>query len=216
MKRIVSLVVLIAFVAGCGVVPMTDRERTVTESALLGGAAGAALGAYLGDRLKDDPVLGAFIGGWLGMLGGGLYGQHVANQKNNFVGQEEYLDGCIREAQKVNTQTRHYNASLKNDIYSIEQEASRLRSQYNQGLVQRSALKAKQEEVDQKFEEAVKQLRRTSDEILIQKEVRRREAYASQQKLAEMDAEIAQLEQSAEELAQSTDALASISRRVRV
>jgi len=66
------------FVAGCaGSQPLSTREEGTGLGALLGGGAGAAIGAATG-----HPALGALIGAGAGGVGGYAVGNSMQNQEN--------------------------------------------------------------------------------------------------------------------------------------
>ncbi|HLW70026.1 MAG TPA: glycine zipper domain-containing protein [Candidatus Binataceae bacterium] len=66
------------FVAGCaGSQPLSTREEGTGIGALLGGGAGAAIGAATG-----HPALGALIGAGAGGVGGYAVGNSMQNQEN--------------------------------------------------------------------------------------------------------------------------------------
>src|SRR5437868_2141753 len=65
----VALAVLIAGAAGC--------ETKAGTGALVGGAAGAGLGAIIGKQSHGRTAEGALIGGAVGAIGGGLIGNEM-------------------------------------------------------------------------------------------------------------------------------------------
>lgn len=217
MKKTVSVLLFMIFLSGCVTVSpnMSDRELTVTQAAFVGGVSGAALGRWLGEAINDDPVLGEALGRLLGFTLGSQYGHHVANQKEAFVKQEYYLEACIGEAEKINVQSQEYHAQLTSEIHDLDQQVERLLSAYNSGELKKSELKKEQKYVEAKLEEASKKLERARDELLIQKEVLRREV-SSHPKVKVLEDEIAKLEAIVEELSESTEALATINQRMQV
>jgi uncharacterized protein YcfJ len=74
MKRLASVIGLVALLGGCAA-PMTQRERAT----LTGGALGAGAGALIGSAV-DHPGRGALIGGGIGALGGALLGDQMEGQ----------------------------------------------------------------------------------------------------------------------------------------
>lgn len=214
LKKIVSFLLLIALTAGCA----TDRQRTQAQGAGLGAAAGAAVGAAIGAATggKGGAVKGALIGGGIGLIGGLVYANHVANLKAQYASEEDYLDACIAAAENVNRETQQYNASLEREIKDQEQEVDRLVKAYNNRQVTKAALKKKQQSLQTDLDEAQKRLQRAKDEIVIQREVLRREQGKSQAQLAKLDGKIKQLEQSVAELEQTTNHLAAIQQRMSI
>ena len=72
MKRVVACVVTMSSVAG-----MTGCETKAGTGALIGGAAGAGIGAIAGKQSHGHTVGGALIGGAVGALGGALIGNEL-------------------------------------------------------------------------------------------------------------------------------------------
>jgi osmotically inducible lipoprotein OsmB len=69
MKRLLSIVMVLVFLAVAGCAGMSPRQ----QRALSGGAAGAAGGAALGAITGGSPAVGAAVGGGTGAIVGGLW-----------------------------------------------------------------------------------------------------------------------------------------------
>ncbi len=111
---------MVVWIIGCA----TDQQRTKAQGAGLGAAAGAAVGTAIGAVAggKEGALKGALIGGGIGLIGGYAYATHVANLKAQYVKEEDYLDACITSAEKVNQETRQYNAYLESEIRDQDQD----------------------------------------------------------------------------------------------
>lgn len=219
MGKLVSMILITVILAGCAT--MTDQERTTGEGAGLGALTGAVTGAVVGAVIdgKEGAKKGAIIGAAIGLIGGAAYGDHVANKKAEYVTQEDYLNACIAEAARVNEETRQYNAALRGDIVDLDEEVSRLVNLYNNKQITKSDLRKEQKTVQAKLDEAETRLQRARDEALIQREVLQREQKgesADQERLAKLEAEIESLEQTAAELDEQAQALASINDRMSI
>lgn len=216
LKKLICLITLVIInLNGCVTAMIEDdRQRTVTEAALLGGGSGALIGGLLGEFVKGQPVLGAIVGAVLGTTAGGAYGNHVANKKAEFASQEAYLDACILEAEQILQQTKQYNRALRGDIRSLNLEVNKLVNAYYRKQLTKIDLEEKQHDIQARFKEATEQLKRATDELLIQQEVRRREQQQPNASIAQLDAKITQLERNVYELGQYTQALASINQRL--
>src|SRR5215475_9173201 len=103
-RQMIGVMLSTALLAGCA----TDRERTQAEGTGTGAIVGAALGAGLGAIFGGGKgaAIGAGAGAAAGALGGYALGTHVANQKQNFARQEDYLDAVIASARQMNEQTQ--------------------------------------------------------------------------------------------------------------
>jgi uncharacterized protein YcfJ len=215
-KRGVSMILLAVLMAGCAT--MTDKEQTTAEGAGIGAVSGAVIGAGVGYATggEEGAIKGALIGAGVGLIGGAVYGNHVANKKEEYATTEDYLDACILEAQKVNEETRQYNAALEGEVQDLDQEVTRLMNLYNDKQIAKTDLEEEQEIVQAKLDEAETQLQRARDEVLIQREVLKREEGQSEEKLVELEAQIGELEQTIAELDEQTESLASINDRMSI
>src|SRR6266852_3957822 len=95
-KQIIGVMLSTALLAGCA----TDRGQTQAEGAGVGALGGAALGALTGYALggAKGAAIGAAAGAGVGAGAGYVYGTHVANQKEKFAREEDYLDAVINSA----------------------------------------------------------------------------------------------------------------------
>lgn len=90
MKRVISILSLVALLGGCAA-PLSQRER----STLTGGALGAGAGALIGNAV-GHPGRGALIGGGLGALGGAAIGDQMQGQYER----QEYHARELEEQQR--------------------------------------------------------------------------------------------------------------------
>ena len=97
-----------------------DRTRTQTEGTLGGAGIGAVLGAALGAALggRDGALKGAAIGAGVGAIAGLAYGTSVANKKEAYATEEEWLEACLAEVQTANQQAAAQNSRLKTTLAS--------------------------------------------------------------------------------------------------
>lgn len=224
LKKVVSSVLLVTLLSGCaGIMERLqqgnkagDKDQTVAEGAVQGGVTGALLGALVGYAIDGErgAKTGAIIGAGVGLIGGAAYGNHVANQRAKFASEEEYLNACITEADQYNKKLRQYNAALQDEIATLRAQVNQLVDAYNRGKVTKADLQDAKKTVDARHAEAQQALKRTQDEVKIQKEVYQKEQRQSKQQLAQLDGQIKQLEQSAAELERQTQELAGISQRM--
>lgn len=216
LKKSICVILLAGLLAGCA--DMSDRTRTLLEGIGVGTAAGAGLGAAIGALAggKSGAWKGAMLGGIAGALVGYGVGSHVADQKEKFASDEEYLDAVIQNAREANEQTKAYNAHLSDEIKKLDQETALLVSQYNQKKVTKAALDNEKERLEAKLTESEKVLQAVKDELAIHKRVLAQEKDQSQDQLNALQEQIAELERNRAELEQQVDTLASIKTRVSV
>ncbi|MFL5624161.1 MAG: hypothetical protein ACJ788_01020 [Ktedonobacteraceae bacterium] len=213
-KQIIGVMLSIALLAGCA----TDRGQTQAEGtgagAVIGALTGAAVGALAGG--KKGAIIGAAAGAGVGAGAGYAYGNHVANQKEKFAREEDYLDAVINSAQQMNEQTQQYNASLRSEVNTLDRETALLVRQYNQRAITRGELQKEEQRLATKISEAQKQLQRLGKEMEIQRGVLAKEQGQSQEHLKKLQMEVAELERQKTELEQHINRLASIKTRVAV
>jgi len=213
-KQIMCVMVSAALLGGCA----TDRERTQAEGTGVGAVGGAALGALTGYAFggAKGAAIGAAAGAGVGAGAGYLYGTHVANQKEKFAREEDYLNAVIYSAQQTNEQTRQYNDSLRSEIYNLDQETALLVNQYNQKAMTKTQLQKEEQRLATKISEAQKQLQKVHNELEIQKRVLAQEKGQSPEHLKQLQIQVKELEQNKAELEQHINRLASIKTRVAV
>ena len=215
-KQILGLVLVTALTAGCA----TDRGRTQGQGAVVGTVTGAAAGAAIAAAAtKGDPtaiLIGAGAGAVTGLIAGLLVAKHVADQKEKFAREEDYLDAVITSAQQMNAQTQQYNASLQSEINTLDQDTAVLITQYNQRASTKAELHKEEKRLAAKISEAQKQLQKVNKEVDIQKSVLTKEQGQSQEHLNKLQTQVRELEQNKAELEQHINRLASIKTRVAV
>ncbi len=210
MKRISMLpitVILIVNMTGCSQPNMTDSQRTKAEGTGIGALGGALLGAAIGG--KKGAAWGAALGG----IAGYAYGTHVANEKAKYARKEDWLNACIASAQKVNHDTRSYNAKLSRKIA----DTKRLVSLYKQNKISKSKLRAQKPLIDSERKTANKMLQNAQHELKAQQGVlrdARKTSNASESK--RIQNEINVLQQQISQLKKNTSTLASLSAAVAV
>jgi uncharacterized protein YcfJ len=116
--RSTAAVTALAFVTSCANI-QDDQTRTRTEGTLAGGAIGALAGGIIGHQ-SGRGFEGALIGAGIGSLAGLAVGDHVARKKARYASQEAWLDACIAQAERVNSNARAFNRSLSSKISGLE------------------------------------------------------------------------------------------------
>ena len=216
--KVIAVVMMICLLSGCATT-MSDSSRTKAEGTAAGAGAGALLGGLIGALSGggDDALVGAAIGAGVGGLAGFAYGSHVAKQKEKYASEEQWLDACIASAQKVNQETKAYNAALKQDLSTLEAETEALALAYEQKDARKEAMISEKKKVDTRLAEANKVLERARFELKNQETALADAQQSGQQVQAdEMDAQIAELKEAVAELKGHTESLASISARMAV
>lgn len=209
-----TLICLLCMVTGCANI-QDDGARTRTEGAGTGAAVGALTGALLGQVLGGDTsstLIGAAIGGAVGGAGGYAYGNHVANQKEQYAKEEDWLEACIADAKKTNAAMVSYNNDLSQQIVHLRRDTEALRQQYTDAKTRKSKLQAKKKEVDGLARSADKELAAARSELAAQETVVAEARKIGQSDYAQtLDNQLETLKGNIRELEKQTEELASMS-----
>jgi uncharacterized protein YcfJ len=208
MKKMISFLILVVFITGCS--SMSDRSNTIAQGCLVGTGIGAALGAVVGELAGDNAAAGAAIGGTFGAVVGCGYGNHVANKKEAYANEEEWLNDCIASTCRINEETIQYNESLKYEIAQLDKEINELVALYNTKQIDKATLEEQRRIVQAKLDEANKKLGRAKDEIRMQQTALASAKNSSPQKVAKLENEINKLENSVASLEKEAEKLIAI------
>lgn len=222
MKQFLAIVLVVMMVtvsiSGCTSIK-DDRKRTQTEGAAVGAGVGAVVGSVIGYAIggKRGALAGAAIGAGAGGVAGYAYGTHVADEKEKYAKEEDWLDDCIASAEKVNEDTRQYNNQLAGEIEVLDVETKKLQQDYTQKKVKRAALVQEKKTVDASLVNAQEKLKRARFELENQEQVLA-DARTNNQSEYEikLSVEIEKLKGHIAELEAHTEALASMSQRMSV
>ncbi len=199
--------------SGCA--GMNDSDTTRAQGAGVGAAGGAAAGGLLGQLIGKDStstLLGAAIGAVVGAGAGYIYGNHVANQKEKFASQEDWLDACIASASKTNQETRAYNEKLAAEINSLKARSKVLKKDYKKKTATRAQMFAQQQKVEKTLKTAQQQLDKAKYELKEQQTVVQQiKPGESPEQSRALDNRIADLKKAVNDLEKKTETLASLS-----
>lgn len=192
----------------------SDSTRTKQEGSMMGAVVGGLLGAALGgDNMGKGALIGAVVGAGLGYV----VGDEIAERKEKYASEEDFLDGEIISAQDLNVTAEQYNASLVRDIERLDAQTGSLRSEYAAGRVTRDQLVAERETVQAKIDATGKVLDDLNKEheikVAIYDEQLQKRGIEDVQ-VERLEYEIAQLKQNIDELNQHSQQLASIDERL--
>jgi hypothetical protein len=117
---LLSLIVVMGL-TGCQ--NMSDRDITIGQGAAGGAALGGITCALAGGDTKTcfaSAAGGAVVGGGAGYL--------VAQHKQRYANDEQFLDGEIAQTSQLNDELAKYNRQLEQEIANIDAEIADLRS----------------------------------------------------------------------------------------
>lgn len=210
----VTLICLLSMITGCANI-QDDGDRTRSEGAGTGAAVGALTGALLGQIFGGDTsstLIGAAIGGAVGGAGGYAYGNHVANQKEKYAREEDWLEACIAEAKKTNEAMARYNNDLRQQIDGLRRDTKALEHQYADAKTRNANLQEKKKVVDGLARAAEKELTAARSELAIQNAVVVDARDSGQSDYAQtLDNQLETLKANIKELEKQTEELASMS-----
>ncbi|MBM9519420.1 hypothetical protein JWG39_06245 [Desulforhopalus vacuolatus] len=194
---------------------MNDSDTTRAQGAGVGAAGGAAAGVLLGQIIGKDSsatLLGAAIGAAMGAGAGYLYGNHVANQKEKFASQEDWLNACIASATRTNQEARAYNNKLAAEITSLQARSRALKRSYKKKIATRGDMLAQKQKVENTLKTAQKNLAKVKYELKEQQTVVQQiKPGESLQQSRILDSRIADLKKAVNNLEKKTATLASLS-----
>lgn len=199
--------------SGCA--GMNDSDTTRAQGAGVGAAGGAAAGGILGQLIGKDStstLLGAAIGAAVGAGAGYFYGNHVANQKEKFASQEDWLNACIVSATKTNQETRAYNEKLAAQITSLKARSKALKKSYKKKTVTRAEMLAQKQKVENTLKTAQRHLDKAKYELKEQQTVVQHiKPGESPEQSRVLNSRIADLKKAVNNLEKKTETLASLS-----
>lgn len=138
---IIFLLAIVLIFNGCA---SFDKKTMIVLGVITGGLIGAAIG--------DSK--GAITGIALGAVAGHLYNEHIANKRESFPSDKEYLEACKESARNISEETMNYYASLEIDLSVLKPENS----------VHKRIFQVR-------LDESLQKLARAQDELLIQLQV---------------------------------------------
>ena len=221
MKKIIQLL-LIALISvslvGCANIK-DDSTRTKTEGTLLGGGLGAGLGALVGGLAggSQGALIGAGIGLGVGALGGFFVGKHVADKKAEYASREDWLDACIEHSERLNAETRQYNAHLRHDIQVLDKQSASLAAEYRNRKISRDKLRAAQNDSKRLLNDSQKTAAQLEKERAKQRQVANEaRSLGDTRRAKKLDQEIAKLDKEIKQMRENNKKLANISMRLAV
>lgn len=191
-----------------------DYNRTLAEGLVIGTVGGAALGAGIGAAVTRNRGAGALIGAGIGALAGamigGATGNYYAEKKQKYANEEDRLDSMIADAEAYNAKaastlatTRAIVAEDQQRLTTIDQEVAANRMSKAQAERQLAGVDRRRQLLKDTI--ASQQARR--DEWRQAAAEARRDS--GNPKVAEVDQQIARLENQIALMQQELDALNS-------
>lgn len=149
--------------AGCATTE--DGQRTQREGALVG----AGLGALIGGLIAGEE--GALIGAAVGGAAGFGVGSEIANRKEEYASAEEFYDGQIAHAQRVNRELANANLRLAEQNNQRRIRVAQMTRAAADGRADRAAVRAERAEIRRERKGLENQIAAVEKEIKIQEQV---------------------------------------------
>jgi chromosome segregation ATPase len=197
--------------SGCA--SMDDQERTRTE----GTTAGAIIGGLLGYAVDDER--GAAIGAALGAGAGYAIGNEVAKRKQAYASTEDFLNGEIARVREFNQTTVAYNEQVRAEVARLEMEADRMQARVASGEVARDELQAERNAIAQRLDKSEALEKSLVHELEVQQRILAEEGGSRPEDdpyLAQLSAEVEELQRNLNQLRDDSAQLASIDERLSV
>lgn len=96
---------------------------------------------------RNGMLVGAGIGALLGGAGGYALGSTVASRKQQYVNEEDRLDGEIRVFAKYNSDLEEFNRQTATQIQALDQQIAEIKSQSSTSKDRAAALQSKQNKI---------------------------------------------------------------------
>ncbi len=194
----------------------SDATRTRTEGAAMGGLLGGLLGYALGgDNRTTSTLIGAAAGAGVGYL----VGNEIAERKQKYATEEDFLNSEIASAKEYNDTATAYNDQLREDIVQLEKRTGLLESRYRAGMAgrdevqaERASLKEQIASVDKVYEDLKKEY-----DIKVAVAAERKEAKGGDDVyVQQLEDEISSLKENMDQLQAQSVQLAQIDERLTI
>ncbi len=204
----VSLTIVAVMAVGCA--QTEDGRLTQAQGAGIGAVGGAALGGLVGaltGNVKEGLLIGAAVGGTSGFA----YGTHVAGKKAKYASTEAWLDACIAEARKRNSEAYSYNRDLNKRVAALE---SRVRAARTAG--NKSELRKLKTQVVSLRKEASDQATVFRKEIEIQQQVIKEAGSGQTSRVSQIRSTTSELSSTTGQIEGQVNRLASLENQIDV
>lgn len=125
-----------------------SKSSTVAEGAVVGTAAGAAIGLVACGKKKGAEC--ALLGGLIGAIVGTVAGIFVDTKQSEYATTEDYYDAQIKEATQLNQAMAQHNRNLRQSIQADRRQMDSLIAQYQSGKASKSQLETLRNDIEKK------------------------------------------------------------------
>lgn len=125
-----------------------SKSSTVAEGAVVGTAAGAAIGLVACGKKKGAEC--ALLGGLIGAIVGTVAGIFVDTKQSEYATTEDYYDAQIKEATQLNQAMARHNRNLRQSIQADRRQMDSLIAQYQSGRANKTQLETLRNDIEKK------------------------------------------------------------------
>jgi len=197
-----------------------DSTRTQTEVTLVGAAAGATAGAVAGKAFGDSTaatLVGTVAGTVIGTIAGFFIGKHIAQKKAEYANQEDWLNACIENAEKVNKDTKEKNQKTCDRIAELDEKCRSMETKYAKQQSRKGELEELRNNITAEIKELNGRIENLNNEIIQhQSIVQEARSSGNANEAQKIDDEIRDLQKQIDEMKEYNKKLANISARVPV
>lgn len=205
--QLMVVAVVSALLSGCATTgttpgassPSEDANNTEAQGTALGIGVGAILGAILGKVVggNNGMLVGAGIGALVGGAGGYALGSTVASRKQQYVDEEDRLDGEIQAFAKYNSDLEEFNKQTATKIQTLDQQLADINAQSINSHARASELQIKQNEIKKWISDADQRKKSLNKELaaLYQDRQRMNASTHNQAKLDKLTQEVTALKE---------------------
>lgn len=194
----------------------SDATRTRREGAAMGALVGSLLGYALGgDNRTTSTLVGAAAGAGVGYL----VGNEIAERKQKYATEEDFLDSEITSAREYNDTATAYNDQLREEIVQLEKRTGLLESRYRAGMASRDEVKAEKASLKEQIASADKvydDLKKEYDIKVAVAEERKQAKGGDDVYVQQLEDEISSLKENMDQLQAQSVQLAQIDERLTI
>jgi hypothetical protein len=209
-RNLIILTPLLLGLSGCAT-NMDDGTRTTIE----GAAVGAALGAISCAFLKNKALCGAIAAG-TAAIGAGA-GYYVAQRKQGFATNEDYLDAEIQSAQQLNRDTAQRNEQTQQIVVNLQEQINKLSMQEQSSQSTKLALTNQSTKISRLIEMNKKDIKTLEQEYSIKDTLvkeERQKMKTGTQRFQALSTETEKLALNIKQLKDSNEQLAKMNNRI--
>lgn len=164
-QKLLVVLVVLSMISGCAT---TDGGRTKSEATAFGAALLGSIGAVAGALIcgENCAAIGAGAGALVGAGAGYVAGNSVAEKKQQYVENEDQLDGQINSVVQCNNDLQEFNDQTATQITDLDKDVAHLKSRYRAKKIKASVMTKKKEEITSLIQVAYQRKVKMNKEVI--------------------------------------------------